>query len=438
MEFLERIQFKLYLSNNMSQENLSTIRIDNLSIHLKSSQFSDLINNTLKSALQGKEHFTVSVLNDQEILITPVPEVVINIQGNKIVGTMPLHIDTNLKGPVKRVSVQTDIIAHIEVEITRQDERNLTIQSNITEIEWTDDIDIQPPLLDFVLRDSFVKDMVEKQLPAINGKINETLKELANFKTLLSRVVWKRSIRIPLKNQQEMFLSVWPEVIEINKIGFDNDNIQLSCNLSGGMVPSETDVMIDEHFVPDLLFLDKYAPGDEMTVDIRLNMASLGAPALKVVKSIPNIENAIRCNIEKIILRPVGTDGLAIGLKLKGALNGGMSIAGRPSVDQDTLKLNIENLTFDFSGKNMLSSLTGNIALSLAKSVIRKQFPIPLKPYIENLIQTANETISSLRLMDGMVVKGNVGAWNLGELKVTDGYLMVVFRTEVLTYLSPE
>jgi len=148
MEFLERIQFKLYLSNNMSQENLSTIRIDNLSIHLKSSQFSDLINNTLKSALQGKEHFTVSVLNDQEILITPVPEVVINIQGNKIVGTMPLHINTNLKGPVKRVSVQTDIIAHIEVEITRQDERNLTIQSNITEIEWTDDIDIQPPLLD--------------------------------------------------------------------------------------------------------------------------------------------------------------------------------------------------------------------------------------------------------------------------------------------------
>ncbi|HMY85435.1 MAG: DUF4403 family protein [Saprospiraceae bacterium] len=421
----------------MSQVNYSLIRIEHLSLRLKSSQLSELINNALRMALQKKDSFAVNILNDQEILITPQPSVTINIEDNKIKGILPLRISTNLKGPIKRVSVKAGILAHFEAEIERLDENNLGIHSDISAIEWTDEIDIQPPLLDFVLRDSFVKEMVENQLPAINIKINEALRDFLDFGNLLSQAELNRKIRIPLKNKQEMFLFVSPESIEVNKMGLDGDNLQFSCNISGRILPSEN---MDDTFptvTPRVIFLDQPASGNELLIDIRLDLASLGEPVLDVVKSMPNIENAIGCNIEKVVVRPVGTDGVAIGLKLKGALNGGLSIAGRPVVDQNSLMLDIENLTFDFSGKNILSSLKGNIALSVAKSVIRKQFPIGLRPYIDSMIRATNDMISSFKLIDGLILQGNIGEWHLQEMDIVDGRLVIIFRTEVVTFLSP-
>ena len=222
-------------------------------------------------ALQKKDSFAVNILNDQEILITPQPSVTINIEDNKIKGILPLRISTNLKGPIKRVSVKAGILAHFEAEIERLDENNLGIHSDISAIEWTDEIDIQPPLLDFVLRDSFVKEMVENQLPAINIKINEALRDFLDFGNLLSQAELNRKIRIPLKNKQEMFLFVSPESIEVNKMGLDGDNLQFSCNISGRILPSEN---MDDTFptvTPRVIFLDQPASGNELLIDIRLD-----------------------------------------------------------------------------------------------------------------------------------------------------------------------
>ena len=151
-----------------------------------------------------------------------------------------------------------------------------------------------------------------------------------------------------------------------------------------------------------------------------------------------SVKKAIGCTIEKILVRAVGDDGVAIALKLKGTLNGGLSIAGNPQMSQQDLMLDIENLTFNFSGKNVFSSLKGNIALSVAKSVIRKQFPIALKPYIENLIDTLNEMISSLKLANGLFLKGNIHEWKLVKMDIVTGFAVMVVQSDLTMEIATD
>lgn len=422
----------------MPSNSDSCILINNLSIQLESDQLNKLINVQVINVFARRGPIVISVLNDQEILITPMPDVQLTIDDNFLKGSLPAHISTNLKVPVKKIKVETDLKVHFEAYISLVDGNELSVNTRITDIEWIGDLDIQPPLLDFIIPDNMVQDMVEKQLPAINEKINETLKEVLDVNTLLSRTVWNKVVRIPLKNDEEMYLSVRPEYIEIYKVNFENNQIKLSINTRVLVKPSDSSERPDIAYQPRIIFLESVSSNDTLYVEVRLDLRSLDAPALKVVKSVRSIEKAIGCTIEKILVRPVNGDGVAIALKLKGALNGGLSIAGKPLVSQNDLMLDIENLSFDFSGKNILSSLKGNIALSVAKSVIRKQFPIALGPYIENLIMTVNDMISSLRLANGLFLKGNIKDWRLSKMDIAGGQAVVIFQTDVVMHLAPE
>jgi len=416
----------------------SCIHINNLSIQLEADQLNKLINAQVVNVFARRGPIVISVLNDQEILITPMPDVQLTIDDNFLKGSLPAHISTNLKVPVRRIKVETDLKVHFEVYISIVGGNEISVNTRITDIEWIGDLDIQPPLLDFIIPDNMVQDMVEKQLPSINEKINETLKEVLDINTLLSRTVWNKVVRIPLKNEEEMYLSVRPEYIEIYKVNFENDQIKLSINTRVLVKPSDSSERPDTNYQPRILFLESVSSNDTLYVEVRLDLRSLDTPALKVVKSVKSIEKAIGCTVEKILVRPVNDDGVAIALKLKGALNGGLSIAGKPVVSQNDLMLDIENLSFDFSGKNIFSSLKGNIALSVAKSVIRKQFPIALGPYIENLIMTVNDMISSLRLANGLFLKGTIKDWQLNKMDIAGGQAVVIFQTDVVMHLAPE
>lgn len=422
----------------MHNNSDSCIYINNLSIQLEADQLNRLINAQVVNVFARRGPIVISVLNDQEILITPMPDVQLTIDDNFLKGSLPAHISTNLKVPVRRIKVETDLKVHFEAYISIVGGNEISVNTRITDIEWIGDLDIQPPLLDFIIPDNMVQDMVEKQLPSINEKINETLKEVLDINTLLSRTVWNKVVRIPLKNEEEMYLSVRPEYIEIYKVNFENNQIKLSINTRVLVKPSDSSERPDTNYQPRILFLESVSSNDTLYVEVRLDLRSLDAPALKVVKSVKSIEKAIGCTIEKILVRPVNDDGVAIALKLKGALNGGLSIAGKPVVSQNDLMLDIENLSFDFSGKNIFSSLKGNIALSVAKSVIRKQFPIALGPYIENLIMTVNDMISSLRLANSLFLKGTIKDWQLNKMDIAGGQAVVIFQTDVVMHLAPE
>lgn len=422
----------------MTIKKESCILINNLSIQIEINKLNKLINTQVGEVFAGRGPIVINVLNDQEILITPIANVNLHVNNNLIEGTIPVHVNTNLNVPVRKVKVEANIVVHFKAELSIVNNNNFSLVSNITDIEWIDGIDISPPLLDFIIPDSKVQEMVEKQLPTINEKLNEALQEALNLNTLLAKTVWHKIIKIPLKEEEAMYLSVKPEQVEIYKIDFSNGLMKLSINTKVLVTPAEELERPDTKFQPTIIFLDSVVESKSLYIEVRLDLESLDSPAMKVIKSIKSVEKAIGCTIEKILVRAVGDDGVAIALKLKGALNGGLSIAGNPQMSQQDLMLDIENLTFNFSGKNILSSLKGNIALSVAKSVIRKQFPIALKPYIENLIETLNEMISSLKLANGLFLKGNIHEWKLVKMDIVTGFAVMIVQSDLTMELTSE
>ena len=422
----------------MANKNESCILINNLSIQIEISKLNKLINSQVGEVFATRGPIVISVLNDQEILITPIANVDISLDGEIITGSLPVHITTNLNLPVRYVKVEADLTVHFKTEIRVVGGNNIEVITNINDIEWLGDLNISPPLLDFIIPDSKVQDMVEKQLPAINEKINEALKEALNLNTLLAKTLWHKIVTIPLKNEEVMYLSVKPAFIEIYKINFVNGMMKLSINTRVVVKTTEEAEKPDTKYQPQISFLESVSDSNSLYIEVRLDLESLDSPALKVVKSVKSIEKAIGCTIEKILVRPVGEDGVAIALRLKGTLNGGLSIAGNPQVSQQDLMLDIEDLTFNFSGKNVFSSLKGNIALSVAKSVIRKQFPIALKPYIESLIDTLNDMISSLKLANGLFLKGNIHEWKLVKMDIVSGQAVMIVQSDLTMNLAPE
>jgi len=399
-------------------------------------KINNLVNSQLIDYFTKQGPVTVSFLNGQELLILPEKGIEIQFSGDLLKISLPVHISTNLKAPVRLVKVESKVIVSMEASLTWEDQNNFKITSRITDLSWIGDMAIQPALLDFIIPDNYVKEMVEKQIPAINDKINQTLNEAANLNTLLERRVWARTVNVALKDKQTMNFSIKPKLIEIFKIGFEANVLRIGVNLEVLVHPSARPEKPDRLFKPKVILLQEAATEGELGIGVGLVLDTLDIPVLKVIKSYTNVENAIGSTIEKIIIRTVNEDGIAIALKLKGSLNGGLSIGGKPIIDPENLVLYFENLSFDFSSKNILSSLKGNIALSVAKSVIRKQFPISLKSYVESLISATNEVISEVHLFDGIVLKSNISDWKLEDISIQNGYLRITASTYLSTFLS--
>lgn len=421
----------------MASKNESCVLINNLSVQIEVEKLNRVINSQVDQIFKNRGPIVINVLNDQELLFTPLSNVKLSFEGDKIYGTLPVHINTKLNAPVKVVKVEADINVEFESTIEFNNTQNVKVTTNIKQIEWMTGPDISPPLVDFIIPDSMVREMVEKSLPNINEKINENLAEALNIETLLSKTVWHKILEIPLNEEDSMYLSVKPETIEIYRINMDAKMMKLSINTRLILKPIESAERPDTKYVPKVTFLHDYSVGTSLGIEVRLDLESLEKPALKVVKSIAGIEKAIHCTIEKILVRQVGEEGVAIALRLKGALNGGLSIAGNPQVNQKTLMLDIENLSFNFSGKNIFSSLKGNIALSVAKSFIRKQFPIALRPYIENLIATLNDMISNLKLANGLFLRGDIQHWDLVRMDIVNGQAILVVNSNLTLELAP-
>ena len=422
----------------MEMKNESCILINDLSVQVETAELNKLINTQIDQLFKSRGPIVISVLNDQEILITPISNADISISNDRIHGYLPVKIETNLRVPVKAVKVEAELMVEFESTLIIKGESNIKVTSSIINIEWTTGPDITPKLVDFIVPDEMVKDIVQDSLPTINEKINETLAEVVNLSSLLTKTVWHKILEIPLKNEESMFLSVKPEYIEIYKVNILENLIKLAINTRVIVKPIESSERPDTKYQPKVTFLESYADNKPLYIEVRLDLQSLDLPALKVVKSLGSIEKAIGCTIEKILVRPVGEDGVAIAMRLKGTLNGGLSIAGNPVVDQQNLMLDIESLTFNFSGKNVLSSLKGNIALSVAKSFMRKQFPIALKPYIDNLISTVNEMMSNLQLANGLFLKGDIHEWQLLKMDIHNGQAIMIVNSNLTMELVPE
>ena len=69
----------------------------------------------------------------------------------------------------------------------------------------------------------------------------------------------------------------------------------------------------------------------------------------------------------------------------------------------------------------------------MAKSVIRKQFPIALKQHLDNLFEAVNDLISEVKIFEGIVLKGNINGWNLDKLVLKMVKLLVTIRTRLST-----
>lgn len=54
------------------------------------------------------------MLNDQEILITPISNADISISNDRIHGYLPVKIETNLRVPVKAVKVEAELMVEFE------------------------------------------------------------------------------------------------------------------------------------------------------------------------------------------------------------------------------------------------------------------------------------------------------------------------------------
>lgn len=52
------------------------------------------------------------------------------------------------------------------------------------------------------------------------------------------------------------------------------------------------------------------------------------------------------------------------------------------------------------------------------------------------MIRATNDMISSFKLIDGLILQGNIGEWHLQEMDIVDGRLVIIFRTEVVTFKS--
>ncbi len=422
----------------MGMKNESCILINDLSVQIETAELNKLINTQIDQLFKSRGPIVINVLNDQEILITPVSNADISINNDRIHGYLPVKIETNLRVPVKAVKVEADLNVEFESSFHIEGENNIVVTSNILNIEWVTGPDITPKIVDFIVPDEMVKDIVNDSLPTINEKINETLAEVVNLSSLLTKTVWHKILEIPLKNEESMYLSVKPEYIEIYRMNIVDNLIKLSINTRVIVKPLESLERPDTKYQPKVTFLESFADHKPLYIEVRLDLQSLDVPALKVVKSVGSIEKAIGCTIEKILVRPVGEEGVAIALRLKGTLNGGLSIAGNPVMRQQDLMLDIDNLTFNFSGKNVFSSLKGNIALSVAKSFIRKQFPIALKPYIDSLIITLNEMISNLQLANGLFLKGNIHHWELMKMDIQNGQAILIVNSNLTMELAPE
>ena len=69
---------------------------------------------------------------------------------------------------------------------------------------------------------------------------------------------------------------------------------------------------------------------------------------------------------------------------------------------------------------------------------MRKQFPIALKPYIDNLISTVNEMMSNLQLANGLFLKGDIHEWQLLKMDIHNGQAIMIVNSNLTMELVPE
>lgn len=95
------------------------------------------------------------------------------------------------------------------------------------------------------------------------------------------------------------------------------------------------------------------------------------------------------------------------------------------------MTLDFENINFDFTGTNILSGIAGNVALSIAKSYIKKQFPINLEPIFESLINQVNEDLDKIQFNQNIGVSGEITHFEIEDFMIENGYLTVTLGIDL-------
>lgn len=408
----------------MKPNNSNTILIENLAIQITSAKLNGVVNSQIKSVFQKRGPVTLNIKGNEVLLILK-PEVQIGLEEKMLKGKLPVLVETNIKLPVGQVNVKADLLVDFSTEVHLEPGNKIRTSTQLKDVHWISGPDISPPLIDFIVPDNMVRSFIDDSLPEIGLRIDESMADVVDIGRILKYTVWQKLLELPLKNSQKAYLLVAPSTIELYSLQVNKQILKLTINSHVMVKWVDPDVRIDTKYIPELKFIPGLPSGKTTDIVTRLILEDMEKPALKIIKSMGSVESAIRCTIEKILIRTVEDDGLAIALKLKGALNGGLSIGGRPVIQTSTLELDMNDLTFKFSGKGIVSSLTGNIALSLAKSTIRKQFPLQLKTYVENLVFQINKMISDLRLSNHIVLKGKTENWKINSLEIHDGTIML-------------
>jgi len=411
------------------------ILINHLQVEVEKQKLSKLINKEINEKFNEKDPLEIDISDNKVVNLFVNGEVEFDFREDTIYIVVPMSINAAFELPVGTVSVDAQIRIHTHSKLDIQSDFNIDTTSSISEVEWVSDLDIHPKIVDMIIPDGLIKSKIDDQLPKMGEKIDEAIKKVLNIPQLLMKVAWERVVNIPLGDQHSLYIKLKPDFMEMEPIEVKEDRLLLGSNTKWFFENSTEHAELEEKYVPKVQYLPASVEHEKTRIYVHLDLADLGEPAYEIIQANPAIEDAIHSQVEKVIIRMLGEDGIAIAMRLKGILNGGLSVVGIPRLNKKTLMLDMENLRFDFSGKNMLSSLTGNIGLSVAKTFIRKKFPIDLKPIIDKIILETNANISEIELNDDMAVKGRINDYTVEDFKIEKGVMSITLATDLAIQL---
>lgn len=406
------------------------LQINHLSLILTKDKISKMLNAEIKQRINQDNPLKIELDESKSINLYTSGDLTFDFRDSYIYLGVPMKISAQLDFPVGSVSVDAQIKVFTKTKIDIRSDFLIDTASEITNIDWISGPDIQPKLMDILVPDSLVRNAINKHVPELSGKIDEVVNKLLLKDNLTNKIKWERIFTITLEGGQHLFFRIRPEFIEIEKVKNDLDKLTLAANCKCFFEATTQLEEVDNNYKPTVQYLEN--PLEEITrIYLTIELAHLSDLLMAVVKSTDKIEGAIKSKVDRVIVRQIKTDGLAVAVKLSGALNGGLSIVGIPVYNRELMTLDFENINFDFTGTNILSGIAGNVALSIAKSYIKKQFPINLEPIFESLINQVNEDLDKIQFNQNIGVSGEITHFEIEDFMIENGYLTVTLGIDL-------
>lgn len=366
-------------------------------------------------------------MSDDDLMIRAKKQqdITIDIHKEELTYQVPLDLWIKKGTFLGSVEAEGQLILDFKTSYQIAEDWTLNTATEVAGYEWT-----KRPVLKLGIVDLPVKfianQVLNKTRNLIARTIDEQVQKQLDLKTQVNDAWQKLHQPILLSEEYKTWIVFNPESIGMSPLQSDKDTIESTIifksnpEVNLGNKPEATVYQP----LPNFAFEEGEGKGFTLFLNTDVSLAEAETISKKHLIGEQFSYGKQFVKIEDVELYGSGKE-LVINLLLSGSYNGNVYAQGEPKYNTRTNEIELKDLDFDFSSKRFLMRTMSWLFKSNLKNRIHHELNFQLGQNIEMARLMIQEQLKSMKLMDGVTLKGNLDKIHISQVKIAPEALKV-------------